>query len=291
MNNAININAKVWFITGASRGFGLEVTRAALQRGDYVVAAARKPEAVEGVLGKHQRLLAVGLDVNKEHQAHVATDEAIRRYGRIDVLVNNAGYGLLGAVEESSAKEVEDLFATNVFGLLNVTRAVLPHMRRERRGLVVNISSIGGYASYPGWGVYCATKFAVEGLTEALAYELAPLGVRATVVEPGFFRTDFLDASSLSKTAIEYPEYADTVGKMRELMANANHRQPGDPKKLAIALMQLADSDNPPLRLPLGTDTVEKIAEKNRFVEDELEQWRELAMSTDHDDVRAQAVA
>lgn len=287
MNNAINTNAKVWFITGASRGFGLEVAQAALQRGDYVVATARKPEAVEAALSKHERLLAVGLDVNQEHQAHVAVDAAIRRFGRIDVLLNNAGYGLLGAVEESSAKEVEDLFATNVFGLLNVTRAVLPHMRRERRGLVVNISSIGGYAAYPGWGIYGATKFAVEGLSEALAYELAPLGVRVTVVEPGFFRTDFLDASSLSKTAIEYPEYAETVGKMRALMASANHQQPGDPKKLANALLQLADSDNPPVRLPLGTDTVVKIIEKNRFVESELEQWRDLALSTDHDDVKA----
>lgn len=287
MNNATNTNAKVWFITGASRGFGLEVAQAALQRGDYVVATARKPEAVEAALGKHERLLAVGLDVNQEHQAHVAVDEAIRRFGRVDVLLNNAGYGLLGAVEESSAKEVEDLFATNVFGLLNVTRAVLPHMRRERRGLVVNISSIGGYAAYPGWGIYGATKFAVEGLSEALAYELAPLGVRVTVVEPGFFRTDFLDASSLSKTAIEYPEYAETAGKMRALMASANHQQPGDPKKLANALLQLADSDNPPVRLPLGTDTVAKIIEKNRFVESELEQWRDLALSTDHDDVKA----
>jgi NAD(P)-dependent dehydrogenase (short-subunit alcohol dehydrogenase family) len=287
MNNATNTNAKVWFITGASRGFGLEVAQAALQRGDYVVATARKPEAVEAALGKHERLLAVGLDVNQEHQAHVAIDEAIRHFGRIDVLLNNAGYGLLGAVEESSAKEVEDLFATNVFGLLNVTRAVLPHMRRERRGLVVNISSIGGYAAYPGWGIYGATKFAVEGLSEALAYELAPLGVRVTVVEPGFFRTDFLDASSLSKTAIEYPEYAETVGKMRALMASANHQQPGDPKKLANALLQLADSDNPPVRLPLGTDTVAKIIEKNSFVESELEQWRDLALSTDHDDVKA----
>jgi len=287
MNNAINTNAKVWFITGASRGFGLEVARVALERGDYVVATARKPEAIEAALGKHERLLAVGLDVNKEHQAHAAADETIRRFGRIDVLLNNAGYGLLGAVEESSAKEVEDLFATNVFGLLHVTRAVLPHMRRERRGLVVNISSIGGYAAYPGWGVYGATKFAVEGLSEALAHELAPLGVRVTVVEPGFFRTDFLDTSSLSKTAIEYPEYADTVGKMRALMASANHQQPGDPKKLATALLQLADSDNPPVRLPLGTDTVAKIVEKNRFVETELEQWRTLATSTDHEDVKA----
>lgn len=282
-NTVVNPTAKVWFITGASRGLGLEVARAALERGDHVVATARKPSAVEAVLGQDERLLAIGLDVNQEHQAQIAADEAIRRFGRIDVLFNNAGYGLLGAVEEASAKEVEQQFATNVFGLLNVTRAVLPHMRRERSGLVVNISSIGGYSAYPGWGIYGATKFAVEGLTEALAIELAPLGVRATVVEPGFFRTDFLDSSSLVKTLVEYPEYTDTVGQMRELMAGANHQQPGDPKKFATAMLKLADSDNPPVRLPLGSDTVAKIGEKNREVEAELQQWRDVAISTDHD--------
>lgn len=276
--------AKVWFITGASRGLGLEIAQAALQRGDHVVATARNPAAVEAALGRHDNLLAVALDVNAEHQAHAAADEAIRRFGRIDVLVNNAGYGLLGAVEESSAKEVADLFGTNVFGLLNVTRAVLPHMRRERRGLVVNMSSIGGYSAYPGWGVYGATKFAVEGLTEALALELAPLGVHATVVEPGFFRTDFLDATSLVKPAVEYPAYADTVGATRSRMADVNHRQPGDPRKLALAMLALADSDSPPVRLPLGSDTMARIEQKNRHVEAEMAQWRGLAASTDYDD-------
>ena len=282
-----NANTKVWFITGASRGFGLEVARAALARGDRVVAAARKPEAVETALGRHDNLLSVALDITVEAQAVVAAEAAIARFGRIDVLVNNAGYGLLGAVEETSAREVENQFDTNVFGLLNVTRAVLPHMRRAGRGHVINISSIGGYAAYPGWGVYGATKFAVEGLTEALAHELAPLGIHATVVEPGFFRTDFLDQGSLVKTAVEYADYAGTVGAMRALMASANHRQPGDPKKFATALLMLADSAEPPVRLPLGTDTVAKIAEKNRFVERELAQWKAVAVSTDHDDVAA----
>ncbi|MFZ5529224.1 MAG: oxidoreductase [Pseudomonadota bacterium] len=280
------LSNKVWFITGASRGFGLEVARAALARGDHVVATARRPETIDAALGRHDHLLAVALDVNDEQQAHAAARVAIERFGRIDVLLNNAGYGLLGAVEESSAQEVQDVFATNVFGLLKVTRAVLPAMRSARSGLVMNISSIGGYAAYPGWGVYGATKFAVEGLTEALALELAPLGVHATVVEPGFFRTDFLDASSLIRTASELPDYADTVGQMRALMADANHRQPGDPKKLAQALLALADSPQPPVRLPLGTDTVAKIGEKHRAVEAELAQWHDLAKSTDHDDVQ-----
>jgi len=278
-------SSKVWFITGASRGFGTEIARAALARGDRVVATARKPEAIEAELGRHEHLLAVALDVNDEAQAHAAAQAAIDRFGRIDILVNNAGYGLLGAVEEASTQEVERQFATNVFGLLKVTRAVLPHMRREKRGHVISISSIGGYAAYPGWGVYGATKFAVEGLSEALSHELAPLGIHATVVEPGFFRTDFLDRNSLVKVETEIDDYAPTVGEMRELMAGANHQQPGDPKKLAQALLALVDAKEPPVRLPLGSDTVDKILEKNRFVERELEAWKTVAISTDHDDV------
>jgi len=209
----------------------------------------------------------------------------VERFGRIDVLVNNAGYGLLGGVEEASGKEVEQQFATNVFGLLNVARAVLPHMRRAGRGHVVNVSAIAGYSAFPGWGIYSATKFAVEGLTEAMAIELAPLGIHATVVEPGFFRTNFLDPRSLVTTALSLPDYAKTVGEMRAAMASANHRQPGDPKKLSKALLKLVDSDKPPLRLPLGTDTVARIAEKHRLVQAELERWLDVAKSTDHDDV------
>jgi hypothetical protein len=276
---------KVWFITGASRGFGLEVARDALRRGDAVVATARKPEAVTAALGAHERLLAVALDVTDEAQAVAAAESAVARFGRIDVLLNNAGYGLLGAVEEASAQEVERQFATNVFGLLNVTRAVLPHMRRAGRGHVINISSVGGYTAYPGWGVYGATKFAVEGLTEALAQELAPLGLHATVVEPGFFRTDFLDDASLVRTRREIGDYAASVGTMRGAMASANHQQPGDPKKLSLALLRLADAAEPPVRLPLGSDTVARIGEKHRFVDAELQAWRDVAVSTDHDDV------
>jgi hypothetical protein len=283
MSNAQN---KVWFITGASRGFGLEIARDALQRGDHVVATARKPEAVTASLGMHDNLHVLALDVTDEAQVAEAALQAVARFGRIDVLLNNAGYGLLGAVEDASAQEVERQFQTNVFGLLNVTRAVLPYMRRARKGHVVNLSSIGGFASYPGWGIYCATKFAVEGITEALAMELAPLGIYATAVQPGFFRTDFLDAASLVHTKQALNDYADTAGTMRTLMASANHQQPGDPKKLSKAVLALVDAPKPPVRLPLGSDTVAKIAEKHRLVVNELDKWRSLAVSTDHDDVR-----
>lgn len=274
---------RTWFITGASRGFGALIAKEALDAGDNVVATARNPQHVINALGNHPNLLAVALDVTNEAQAFAAAGAAVKTFGRIDVLINNAGYGLLGAVEESGATEVESVFRTNVFGLLNVTRAVLPHMRRQRSGHVINISSIGGYEAYQGWGVYGATKFAVEGLTEALAAELAPLGIEATVVEPGFFRTDFLDDTSLSKTALEIEDYAETVGAMRRFAAGANHAQPGNPAKLATALIALVNAPKKPLRLPLGSDTVARIEAKNAKVAAELEDWRTLALSTDWD--------
>lgn len=275
---------RTWFITGASRGFGILIAERALRAGDAVIATARNPQDITDRLGDQPNLLAVRLDVTREDEAHQAVAEGIKRFGRIDVLINNAGFGVLGAVEETSASETERLFATNVFGLLNVTRAVLPHMRAQRSGRVINISSIGGYQAYMGWGVYGSTKFAVEGITEALHRELAPLGIQATVVEPGFFRTDFLDEQSLIKTQLELPDYDETVGKMRVFAEAANHAQPGDPQKFAEAMLTLVNAPNPPLRLALGSDTVARIEAKNRLVAHELVEWNELALSTDFND-------
>jgi NAD(P)-dependent dehydrogenase (short-subunit alcohol dehydrogenase family) len=268
---------KTWFITGATRGFGALITEAVLASGDAVVSTARDPSSI----ADHPRLLKLPLDVTNEQQAHDAAAKGIDKFGRIDVLVNNAGYGLLGAIEEATALEVERLFATNVFGLLNVTRAVLRHMRKARSGHIINMSSVGGYASYPGWGVYCATKFAVEGISEALSLELAPLGIHATVVEPGYFRTDFLSPQSLSSTAARIDDYAETVGKMRTFAAAVDHQQPGDPRRLAQVIVQLAADAKPPTRLALGSDTVARIEEKHRDVERELELWRSVSLSTD----------
>ena len=275
------IVAKTWFITGASRGLGALIAEQALARGDAVVATARDPARVVSRLGDSPNLLAVALDVTNEAQARAAADAAVARFGRIDILLNNAGFGLLGAVEEATAPEIERVYATNVFGLLAVTRAVLPHMRRQRSGHVLNISSIGGYAASAGWGVYCSTKFAVEGITEALALELKPLGVHATVIEPGFFRTDFLDAQSLSVSPSHIDDYADTAGAMRSFAASANHAQPGDPAKLARALMTVVDAAEPPLRMPFGSDAVRRIEAKNAAVAQELARWRDLSVSTD----------
>lgn len=272
---------RTWFITGASRGFGTLIAEHALRAGDAVIATARKPEDVVARLGNHPNLLALRLDVTSEAEAHQAVAEGVKHFGRMDVVVNNAGFGVLGAVEETSAIETERLFATNVFGVLNVIRAVLPHMRRQRSGHIINISSIGGYQAYMGWGVYGSTKFAVEGITEALQQEVAPLGIHATVVEPGFFRTDFLDEQSLVKTTLELPDYDETVGAMRRFAKDANHAQPGNPVKLAEAILALVNAPKPPQRLPLGSDTVARIEEKNHFVASELAEWKDLALSTD----------
>ncbi len=271
---------RVWFITGASRGFGALIAGEALAAGDAVVATARDPATVTQHLGTHPALLAVALDVNDEAQAHAAVQAALARFGRIDVLVNNAGFGLLSAVEEASAAEVERVFRTNVFGLLNVTRAVLPHMRRQRSGHVINMSSVGGLAGFAGWGVYGATKFAVEGLTEAMAAELAPLGIHATAVEPGFFRTDFLDGSSLTQ-ARPIEDYAATVGATRAHAEAVNHAQPGDPAKLAKGLMALVASDAAPVHLPFGSDTLARAGAKIARMQDEFAAWHDLSVSTD----------
>ena len=272
---------RTWFITGASRGFGALIAKQALAAGDAVVATARNPASITERLGQHPNLLAVALDVTDEAQAHAAAKAAVERFGRIDVLVNNAGYGLLGAVEEATGAEVEALYRTNVFGLLAVTRAVLPHMRRQRSGRILNLSSVGGIRSGAGFGVYCSTKFAVEGLTEALAAELAPLGIFATAVEPGYFRTDFLDSTSLSVSPASIADYNETAGAVRAHAAVVSHNQPGDPNRLAKVLIDFVDAPNPPVRLPLGSDTAaatEAVAAAHLAV---LKDWRAVAVSTD----------
>ena len=272
---------RVWMITGASRGMGAEITAAALAQGDAVVATARKSSAVTNALGLQPGLLAVDLDVTSEPAAQQAVKLAMEHFGRIDVLVNNAGYGLAGAVEETSAEEVRSIFDTNVMGLLNVTRAVLPQMRSQKSGHVINMSSLGGYRVGAGFGVYGATKFAVEGLSEALHAELSALGIHVTVVEPGYFRTDFLDSSSAMEAENVIADYAETAGKVRVSASAFNGRQPGDPKRLAQALLTLVSAANPPLRLQLGTDALARVREKHAFVEQELKTWETLSRSTD----------
>lgn len=275
-----------WFITGASRGFGLEIARQALERGDNVVATARRAETVTRALPDHShRLLAVALDVRDQDQAQAAVTAAVDAFGTVDVLVNNAGRGLVGAVEESTDAEIRSIYDTNVFGLLNVTRVVLPVMRSRRSGRILNVSSLGGFNSSSGFGIYCSTKFAVEGISEAMHDELEGLGIKVTVVEPGYFRTDFLDGRSLSTETTVIEDYASTAGAVRGAVPGLNHAQPGDPVKGATAFLALADADNPPVRAQLGSDCLKELDTKITRLRTESQAWRDLAVSTDHDDV------
>ena len=272
---------RAWFITGTSQGFGREFVRATLQRGDCVVATSRSPQAVAAAFpAQKDRLLTASMDLRDPKQISSVVEQAVARFGRIDVLVNNAGYGVTGAVEEASEKEIASLYDTNVFGLLRVTRAVLPHMRKRRSGHIVNISSIGGLTGMPGWGIYNSTKFAVEGLSEALAAELAPLGIGVTIVEPGPFRTEFL-GGSLVKTANTLPDYDATAGKTRAGALERNGKQQGDPALAADAIVQAVASPNPPLHLLLGKFAYDRFNQKLEDFRREMETWRELTLGTD----------
>jgi len=271
----------VWF-TGTSQGFGLELVRAALDRGDSVLATSRKPQEVAAAFPEAgKRLLAVSMDLRDAGQIEGAVRAALEQFQRIDVLVNNAGHGLCGAVEEASDAEIAGVYETNVFGLLRVTRAVLPHLRKQRSGHVVNLSSMGGLVGLPGWGIYCSTKFAVEGLSEALAAEGAPLGIRVTLVEPGPFRTDFL-GGSLAATAQQIADYEATAGKTRAAAATRNGAQPGDPVRAAQAIVQAVLSEKPPLHLILGRYAYDLTNRKIAELQGDLEAWREVALASDY---------
>ncbi len=276
-----NNQNRVWFITGTSMGFGLELVRAALKRGDCVVATSRSPEKVAANFKDgSDRLLAVAMDLKNTDQITAAVKSAIAKFGHIDVLVNNAGYGIVGAVEEATDEEISAVHETNVLGLLRVTRAILPHFRERRSGRVVNFSSIGGLVGLPGFGIYNATKFAVEGLSEALAAEVAPLGIQVTIVEPGPFRTDFL-ASSLTGIKLQLADYDQTAGATRANAVTRNGKQPGDPVRAAEAIITAVTSPNPPLHLLLGKFAYERSAQKFDAFRKEAETWKELTFGAD----------
>jgi NAD(P)-dependent dehydrogenase (short-subunit alcohol dehydrogenase family) len=278
------VSEKVWFLTGASRGFGLEIARKILSQGDRVVATARRADGIAANFpDAGDALLAVDLDVTDGAQAARAVQAAVDKFGRIGVLVNNAGRGLLGAVEEASDASVRAVYEVNVFGALTVQRAVLPVMRAQRSGHIINISSVGGLQGSAGWGIYCSTKFALEGFSEALAQEVKPLGIAVTIVEPGYFRTDFLDASSLGTEETVIADYESTAGATRAHAADVNHEQPGDPVKAAAAIVDIASAPEPPLHLLLGSDCVAAVQAKTQRLLTDIETWRAVSTSTDHD--------
>ena len=268
---------KVWLVTGASRGLGREIARAALDAGETVVATARSADAVREAFGDHDRLHARALDITDAEAANAVAAETAERFGTIDVLVNNAGYAELGFFETFTDEAVRRQFEVNLFGTMNVARAVAPHMRRRRAGLIVTISSVSGLVSNAGGAVYSASKFAVEGWMEGFAQELAPLGVRSLLVEPGMLRTDFMDGKSASFGSIDIPDYAEAIAQYRAFVDGANGNQPGDPKLLAARIVALAAQDEAPARFVFGDDARQWAGAK-------VDQLRhEIARSADHD--------
>ncbi len=267
-----------WLITGASSGFGLALAQAALERGDRVAATARRPGPIKG-LEEVERIAVIHLDVTDAEQREAAVEAAIERFGRIDVLVNNAGRTQVGAVEETTDRELRDLFELHFFAPAALTRAVLPHMREQGGGAIVQMSSVGGQVTAAGFSAYCATKFALEGLTETLREEVAPFGIKAMIVEPGAFRTGLFrkDAACFSS---EMEEYAATVGPTRAYVRDEHLKQPGDPGLAAQAILAALDSRDPPLRLVLGSDAIGNIRGRFERLQTELDRWEELGRAT-----------
>lgn len=271
---------RVWLITGISSGLGKALAESVIERGDMVIGTFRKPSQVEAYNQQNiQNAIAVQLDLRSEASIGEAVESVVSRYGKIDVLVNNAGMGFVGAVEETSLKESREVFETNFFGTLQLTREVLPYMRKRKSGHIVQISSHGGIKAFAGFGIYNASKFALEGFSEALADEVAPLGIKVSIVEPGPFRTSFA-SSKLGQATTIIEDYSETAGAFRTKLRSVDGKQEGDPVKAAHAIIQLVDSDKPTLRLPLGKIALMTIKSKLDSVNHDLISAREIAEKT-----------
>ena len=272
---------KVWFITGTSSGFGRILAEEVLAKGDKVVATARKPEVLADLIKKYpDTARAVKLDVTDLEDAKNSVQEAIKEFGRIDVLVNNAGYFLGGAIEEATDEQIRRQFDTNVFGVVNVTREVLPILREQKSGHIVNIGSLVGFSAYPSLGYYSATKFALEGLSEALAAEVAPLGIKTMIVEPGPFYTGGIGHGVFAENLL--PEVYPSTTQLSETFEDFNATA-GDPTKAVKVIIEAVESENPPFRLPLGLPAFEAIEAKLEQVKQEISVWRARAIKTNFD--------
>jgi NAD(P)-dependent dehydrogenase (short-subunit alcohol dehydrogenase family) len=276
---------KVWFVTGAGRGMGVDIAKAALAAGNTVVATGRRPEAVERALGGAQEdLLVVKVDVTSPQDAQAAVQLAVERFGRIDVLINNAGNFYAGFFEEISPEDFRAQIETTLFGPMNVTRAVLPVMRAQRSGLVVSISSTAGIVGQEFCSAYAASKFGVEGWIESLTPELAPFGIRTMVVEPGFFRTELLTPESTNYAEPSIEDYAERTEQTVAVWNSMDGQQGGDPAKLARALVQLTGQDEPPLRFAAGADAIATVEQKAKDLLAQADAYRELSSNLAHDD-------
>jgi NAD(P)-dependent dehydrogenase (short-subunit alcohol dehydrogenase family) len=275
---------RVWFITGAGRGLGTDLAKAALAAGNAVVATGRSPEKVPAAIGAADDLLVVKLDIIDPAHATAATEAAVERFGRIDVLVNNAGNFYAGFFEEMSPEDFRAQVETNLFGPMNVTRAVLPVMRAQRSGLVIAISSLAGMVGTEFGSAYSTSKFGMEGWIEALTPEVAPFGIRTMLVEPGYFRTDLLQPESTSYTMPSIDDYAERTAQTVAAWKGMNGRQGGDPAKLAVALVNVAQEENPPRRWVAGADAVAAVEQKAKDLLAQIDAYRELSSSLAHDD-------
>lgn len=277
--------SKVYLITGTSSGFGRALAETVLQRGDRAVLAARKLADIEALAAQYNdRALAVKLDVTNESDRKQVINDAIDKFGRVDVLANIAGQGSLGALEEFSSEQIRKQFEVNCFGVLEMTRDILPVMRSQKSGHILNLTSIGGLASVGGFALYCATKFAVEGFSEALRDEVAGLGIKVTIVEPGAFRTEFAGASNM-RPEITIDDYKSVIEPIQQYLYGNDGKQPGDPHKAAIAMIQAVESDKPPLRLMLGADAFGLWEKKRTAMEEEFTTWRRVGEDTTFDGV------
>jgi len=271
---------KIWLITGVSSGFGRCLTEEVLKAGDFVIGTLRKPQQVEEFNRQYAgKAMAVRMDVTKKNEIVDGLRLAMGSHKHTDVLVNNAGYGLFGAVEEASEQETRAQMETNFFGALALTQAVLPSMRKQRSGHIVQISSVAGVCTLPGLGIYNASKFALEGFSEALAQEVAPLGIKVTLVEPGPFRTHWAgDSAKIAERSI--PDYENTAHATTKQIQGYNGNQPGDPVKAAQAIIRAVGSATPPVHLPLGEIAIDRIREKMRNLEKEIAAWEEVSVKT-----------
>jgi len=278
------VNKKVWFVTGASKGLGLTLVKKVLSLGYCVAATSRNLNDLSKAVGAHENFLPLSVDLLNEERVGSAVNETINRFGQLDFVVNNAGYGMLGALEELTDQESRENFDVNVFGSLNIIRKVLPQMRKQQSGHIFNISSIGGFSgNFPGFGIYCATKFAVAGFTESLATEVKSMGIKATVVEPGYFRTDFLTSGSLAVPENPIDDYKEVRESQAAHQNEINNQQPGDPEKGIEVIIAAAESEQAPLHLFLGPDAYQMADAKIMAVQKEMATWKTLATATNFD--------
>jgi NAD(P)-dependent dehydrogenase (short-subunit alcohol dehydrogenase family) len=277
-------NKKVWFVTGASKGFGLALVKLLLQKGDKVAATSRNAADIENkIAGPKENLLALTVDITNEESVNKAVNKTIEKFGKLDVIVNNAGYGILGSIETLTGQEFRDAMAVNVFGAFNVIHAAMPYLRKQKSGYIFNISSVAGYKGFSNSSSYAASKFAMIGLSEALAEEVKAFGINVTVVAPGYFRTSFLEEGSFLMAKNRIAEY--NVEEREIALKQMNGKQQGDPDKLVKALVKLTEEPNPPVHLLMGPDAWQMLADKRKAEQEEFEAWKHVTISTNFDNL------